>query len=63
MGVAYCHMNGIVHRNIKPSKILIGSAQGKEVMKISSFDTSRCLSATDHDETAGMFNRAYSCLK
>ena len=63
MGVAYCHTNGIIHRDISPSSILIGSAQGKAVMKISDFGSSRYLSATDYDETAGMFTRAYSCLK
>jgi hypothetical protein len=41
---------------------MIGSAQGKAVMKISSFGSSRYLSATDDDETAQMFNVAYSCL-
>jgi hypothetical protein len=41
---------------------MIGSAQGKAVMKISSFGSSRYLSATDYDETAGMYTMAYSCL-
>ena len=63
MGVAYCHMNGIIHRDIKPRRIMIGSAKGKAVMKISGFGSSRYLSATDDDETANFYTLVYSCLE
>jgi eukaryotic-like serine/threonine-protein kinase len=66
VGVAYCHMNGIIHRDIKPDNILIGIAQRKLVMKIADFGSSRNLikNIESHVFTAAEFyTLAYSCIE
>jgi serine/threonine protein kinase len=66
-GVAYCHMNMIIHRDFKPLNILVAKVLGKDIMKIADFGSSRDLLkniVTRIDDTLkGFYTVAFSCLK
>ena len=65
-GVAYCHMNSIVHRDFKPPNILVAKVLGKNIMKIADFGSSRNLLKnieTHNDTLKGFYTIEFSCLK
>ncbi len=59
-------MNFIIHRDFKPNNILVGKEQGKDIMKIADFGSSRNLLKdvdTRIDTLKGFYTIAYSCFK